>query len=228
MANGDAAIAAGMDVVAATADLRQGYDEINKSRDYTANHQTAGTHPASAITSGTLAEARIPNLPASKITSGALAAARIPDLDGSKITTGSLPIAVNTSGAARFGAAYEYNIVTTRRAMWMDVDGAFGYASSSRRYKQNIRPADIDVPKVLSLKPSTFEYRTGGMTDSGLIAEDVAKAGLEFCVDRTVDGVVEGIHYDRLTVALLAVAQAQQKQIDELTALVQRQIKGAL
>jgi hypothetical protein len=36
MANGDAAAAAGMDVVPGTAKVRLGYDEINKSRDYVA------------------------------------------------------------------------------------------------------------------------------------------------------------------------------------------------
>lgn len=36
MANGDAAAAAGMDVVSGTADRRQGYDEVNKTRDYIA------------------------------------------------------------------------------------------------------------------------------------------------------------------------------------------------
>lgn len=41
MANGDAAVAAGMDVVAGTADVRMGYDEINKSRDYIAANSNA-------------------------------------------------------------------------------------------------------------------------------------------------------------------------------------------
>lgn len=39
MANGDDAIAQGMDVVLGTDDRRKGYDEINKSRDYTARLQ---------------------------------------------------------------------------------------------------------------------------------------------------------------------------------------------
>lgn len=38
MANGDAAAAAGMDIVPGTAPVRNGYDEINKSRDYVANY----------------------------------------------------------------------------------------------------------------------------------------------------------------------------------------------
>ena len=43
MANGDAAVAAGMDVVSGTADRRLGYDEINKTRDYIAQRTSAVT-----------------------------------------------------------------------------------------------------------------------------------------------------------------------------------------
>lgn len=38
MPNGDAAAAAGMDVVSGTADRRNGYDEDNKTRDYIAQY----------------------------------------------------------------------------------------------------------------------------------------------------------------------------------------------
>lgn len=46
MATGDDAIAAGMDVVSGTADRRQGYDEINKTRDYIAQ-RTSTVQPVS-------------------------------------------------------------------------------------------------------------------------------------------------------------------------------------
>ena len=59
MPNGDAAADAGMDTVPGTADLRDSYDEHNKTRDYIADHQTSGTHPASAINSGVFAEVHI-------------------------------------------------------------------------------------------------------------------------------------------------------------------------
>lgn len=58
MANGDAAAAVGMDVAAGTEDIRLGYDEDNKTRDYIANHQTSGTHRADQITSGVFPAAR--------------------------------------------------------------------------------------------------------------------------------------------------------------------------
>ena len=48
------------------------------------------THAATDITSGTLNDARIPNLAASKITSGTLDVARIPSLPASQITSGTL------------------------------------------------------------------------------------------------------------------------------------------
>lgn len=43
MANGDAAIAAGMSVVLPTDDRRDGYDEINLTRDYIARRSRYGT-----------------------------------------------------------------------------------------------------------------------------------------------------------------------------------------
>ena len=222
MADGDAAAAVGMDVVLGTADLRQGYNEINKTRDYLANHQTGGTHPASAIASGVLDAARIPDLPATKITSGTLADARIPSLAASKITSGTISRPVATTGSGRFGAAWDNNIVSTRRAVWMEADGTLGHTSSSRRYKVNVRPLVADLDALLELQPSTFEYRKGGGTDSGLIAEELDEIeGAQFCVAYNVDGTVEGIHYDRLSVLLLSLAQRQQEQIDALIATVQ-------
>lgn len=58
MANGDKAAAVGMDTVAGTEDIRLSYDEINKSRDYLADHQTDGSHRAEQITTGVFPPAR--------------------------------------------------------------------------------------------------------------------------------------------------------------------------
>lgn len=56
-------------------------------------------HAASDITSGTFADARIPNLDAGKITTGTFADARIPSLAASKITSGTFPLARGGLGA---------------------------------------------------------------------------------------------------------------------------------
>lgn len=50
MANGDAAAAAGLPVVPPTADLRQGYDNINQLADRLAAHMVSGGHAYDKIT----------------------------------------------------------------------------------------------------------------------------------------------------------------------------------
>ena len=65
-----------------------------------ANSGTVTGLPASAINSGTLADARIPNLNTSKITAGTLDVARVPDLNASKITAGTIATARLGSGTA--------------------------------------------------------------------------------------------------------------------------------
>lgn len=57
MANGDAAVAAGMEVVPGTADRRMGYDEINKTRDYIAARTSTVTPIAKGGTGATTAPA---------------------------------------------------------------------------------------------------------------------------------------------------------------------------
>ena len=53
----------------------------------------SGSIAASNVNSGTLADARIPNLNASKTNAGTFAVARIPDLSGAKITSGTVAAA---------------------------------------------------------------------------------------------------------------------------------------
>ena len=60
---------------------------------------------ASTIASGTLADARIPNLNASKINAGTLADAQIPNLNASKINAGTIPVARGGTGVTSLGAA---------------------------------------------------------------------------------------------------------------------------
>jgi len=76
-------------------------------RGYLAAAAASHTHAAGDVNSGTLADARIPNLNASKITAGTLDAARIPNLPMSKISD------AGTSGKAALAAA---NLAALRAA----------------------------------------------------------------------------------------------------------------
>lgn len=195
MANGDAAAAAGMDVVPGTSDLRQGYDEINKSRDYAAAHQTTGTHDAAAIASGTLASARIPGLDADKIVSGVIDSSRLPPYPSpSSQANGPTSTAYNRGprGSGWF-------------VVWMNSSLQFMRNTSSRRYKKNIRNW---TGSIAALNPVIFDRRGEDTPNDevGFIAEEVEQSLPEAVL--YFDGKIDGIN-DRVIITAL-VAEVQQ------------------
>jgi hypothetical protein len=120
---------------------------------------------------------------------------------------------------------YDNNITTTRRAMWMSSGGVFGYASSSRKTKQDIVDANLNVESILSIEPKVFRYIDAveslgedAPLELGMIAEDLHDAGLTPLVDYGKDGSVQGIHYSMYVTALQAVVRHQATQISELAA----------
>ena len=68
--------------------------------------------------------------------------------------------------------------------MLIDSNGQLGTASSSRRFKKEIKAMDQVSEAILGLKPVTFHYKsdTKDTPQFGLIAEDVAKVNPELVV----------------------------------------------
>jgi len=66
----------------------------------------------------------------------------------------------------------------------IDSNGQLGTASSSRRFKKEIKAMDQVSEAILGLKPVTFHYKsdTKDTPQFGLIAEDVAKVNPELVV----------------------------------------------
>ena len=113
--------------------------------------------------------------------------------------------------------------------------------SSSRRFKNEIKPMDNASESILALKPVTFHYKSDNTNrpEFGLIAEEVAKVNPDLVVldDK---GEIYTVRYDAVNAMLLneflkehrkieqqrsdfeAALARQQKQIEELTAVVQK------
>ena len=104
--------------------------------------------------------------------------------------------------------------------------GLLGHASSSRRYKEDIRPMDKTSEVIYQLQPVTFHYKKEiDRTQSpafGLIAEEVAKADPNLIV-RDSRGQPESVHYEMVNAMLLNEFLKEHQTVEELKATVAQQ-----
>lgn len=99
--------------------------------------------------------------------------------------------------------------------------------SSSKRYKQNINSYSSGLSLIKQLRPVSFNWKSGGMADLGLVAEEVAD--IEPLLTTTNDkGEVEGVKYDRIGVIAVNAIKEQQAEISGQRSVIsgqQRQIE---
>jgi len=169
-------------------------------------------------------------------------------LGGNNIDIGNLGVA-GESSTIRIGTspsqtkAFIAGIrgVTTINAnaipVLIDSGGQLGTASSSRRFKKEIKAMEQASEGILALKPVTFHYKSDktNTPQFGLIAEEVAKVNPDLVV-RDDKGEIYTVRYDAVNAMLLneflkehrkneqqeAMIARQQKQIDALTVGLQK------
>jgi trimeric autotransporter adhesin len=122
------------------------------------------------------------------------------------------------------------------QAVYVNSDGKLGFATSSRRFKDDIKPMAQTSEVIYALKPVCFRYkpeieptRPRGF---GLIAEEVEKLSPDL-VTRGADGKVNSVRYDQVNAMLLneflkehKTVQEQRARIAELKRAVAKQEKG--
>ena len=117
-------------------------------------------------------------------------------------------------------------------AVFINSDHKLGTATSSKRFKKDIRPMDSASKELFALKPVSFRYNqdidAAGRTQFGLVAEDVEKVNPDLVV-RDKEGKPYSVRYDQVNAMLLneflkarRQIDAQQKQIEALTAGLQK------
>jgi Na+-transporting methylmalonyl-CoA/oxaloacetate decarboxylase gamma subunit len=95
-------------------------------------------------------------------------------------------------------------------------------SQSSLRYKTDLRPFMGGLNLITRLKPYDFAWKTGGVREIGLIAEDVAEVEPLLTFKNSKDEI-EGVKYENLNVVFINAFKEQQAQIDELRKMVKTQ-----
>ena len=89
---------------------------------------------------------------------------------------------------------------------FVNADGRLGTATSSKRFKEDIKPMNNASEALFSLKPVSFRYKKGidprGIPQFGLIAEDVAEVNPQLVV-RDKEGKVNTVRYEQINAMLL-------------------------
>ncbi len=103
--------------------------------------------------------------------------------------------------------------------VYIDNDGRLWKASSSLRYKTNVKPLQDDFAKILEAQPKTYNYKDSGMADLGYIAEEFDAMGLKNLVNYDELGRPDGIKYDKISLYLIPILRQQQADIASLKIL---------
>ena len=164
---------------------------------------------------------------------------------GFSLTTGNGNVCI---GAGVVGVAGENSTTRIRniygsdanaRAVYVNSDDKIGTLTSSRRFKEEIKPMEKASEVLFALKPVSFRYKkefdAGRAPMFGLIAEDVEQVDPDL-VSRNDKGEVDTVRYEQINAMLLneflkehrkneeqeAMIARQQKQIDALTGGLQK------
>ena len=109
------------------------------------------------------------------------------------------------------GFVYDKDTGTTTSTVFVE--------SSALRYKEDIKPLNSQLDKVMQLKPVSYTWSPTQDQHIGLVAEEVNKLYPEF-IGHNNKGEVEGIQYSKMVSILIQSIQEQQKQINELKNII--------
>jgi hypothetical protein len=163
---------------------------------------------------------------------------------GFNLTTGSGNIDIGNAGAVgesvtiRIGDGQARTFiagirgVTTGNAnavnVVIDSNGQLGTTSSSRRFKEEIKPMDKASEAILALKPVTFHYKNDNTCTPqfGLIAEEVADVNPDLVV-RDKNGEIYTVRYDQVNAMLLNEFLKEHRKVEKQQTTIE-QLESAL
>jgi trimeric autotransporter adhesin len=155
---------------------------------------------------------------------------------GLAVTTSNNVIAIGVQGQDISDSCFIGNIFNAMApsgsAVFIDANNRLGTNTSSKRFKEDIKPIGKSSEALLELKPVTFRYKKeidpAARSQFGLVAEEVEKVNPDLVV-RDKEGKPYSVRYDQVNAMLLneflkehREVQELKKQVEALTAGLQK------
>jgi hypothetical protein len=104
-------------------------------------------------------------------------------------------------------------------AVFINTDGRLGTATSSQRFKEDIKPMEQASKALFALQPVTFRYKkeidAAGTSQFGLVAEQVEKVNRDLVV-RDKEGKAYSVRYDQVNAMLLNEFLKEHCKVEQL------------
>jgi hypothetical protein len=134
----------------------------------------------------------------------------------------------NTDITDTFISGISGTTVASGAAVLVDSGGHLGTLTSSKRFKEEVRPMNKTSEAIFSLEPVTFRYKKeidpAGTSQFGLIAEEVAKVNPTLVL-RDKEGKPYTVRYEAVNAMLLNEFLREHQRVEKLEATVAQQHK---
>ena len=152
---------------------------------------------------------------------------------GDSVTSANNVISIGSAGANVSNSCYigRYSVrpLPAAAAVFVNSSGKLGTTTSSRRFKEDIKPMNDASEALLALQPVTFRYKKEidpqGIPQFGLIAEEVEKVNPKLVV-RDKEGKVNTVRYEQINAMLLNEFLKEHKKVEIQQATIAELKKG--
>lgn len=185
------------------------------------------TITASQVASGVLHEARIPrNLPGALGVGGSFTAVGGITAGGNSSISGTLSVSGNATVTGDLFLPNSFLAASGYTVAYIDGTGRLARGASSARFKRNIQSWTPQMQAIFAMRLVTFYYTDEVLNGAdprrevGVIAEELMELGLNWLVYFNDEGLPMGVHYERISLALLPAIQNLNERV---TALEEKQ-----
>lgn len=134
-------------------------------------------------------------------------------------TEGTSRVTISSAGRVKMPAVY--SVSGTGAALYIESDGNLFRIVSARRYKENIDYDNVNGDAVYDLRPVSYTLKDfeNPVEQVGFIAEDVEEVDPRLVV-YSLEGTVDALHYERVTVLLVKAMQDLKANYDAAIARI--------